>query len=74
MKYTYVDWVAYILVLVGALNWGLVGAFDYNLVDSIFGVDSAGSSVIYILVALAGVYTFMSLSRHTMNSAHTYNN
>lgn len=41
------------LVILGALNWGLIGFFQYNLVDSLLG--GAISQVIYILVGLAGV-------------------
>ena len=51
-----VDFLATILVIVGALNWGLVGAFDLNLVTALFGVGSALSSVVFILVGLAAVY------------------
>lgn len=51
-----VDWIALILVIVGGLNWGLVGLFNYNLVDAIFGMGSAISRIIYILVALAALY------------------
>lgn len=42
--------VSYALVLIGGLNWGLVGLFDYNLVDSLFGTDSGLTNFIYILV------------------------
>jgi len=49
-------WVAYILVLVGALNWGLVGAFNFNLVAFIFGATSLLSKVVYILVGLSAIY------------------
>lgn len=51
-----VDMIAMILVIIGGLNWGLVGAFDYNLVDSLFGVGSALSQIIYILVGLSALY------------------
>lgn len=51
-----VDLIALILVIVGALNWGLVGLFDYNLVDAIFGAGSTLSRIIYIIVGLAGLY------------------
>lgn len=53
-----VNTVAWLLVLVGALNWGLVGAFDYNLVAEIFGADSTGADVVYILVGVAALYFF----------------
>lgn len=46
-----------LLVLIGAINWGLVGAFNgFNLVEKIFGSVSWLESLIYILVGLAGVF------------------
>lgn len=58
-----VDLIALILVIVGGLNWGLVGLFDYNLVDAIFGVGSTLSRIIYILVGLAALYTIYFATR-----------
>ena len=45
-----------VLVIIGGLNWGMVGAFDYNLVNAIFGADSVLARVVYVLVGLAAVY------------------
>jgi len=45
------------LVIIGALNWGLVGAFNFNLVSAILGTETAASRVIYLLVGLAGLYS-----------------
>ena len=54
------DVVAGVLVVVGALNWGLVGLFRFDLVAALvgrhFGETSAISSAVYILVGIAGVY------------------
>lgn len=50
-----VHMVAAILVLVGALNWGLVGAFNYNLVNMLFGGVPTLERVIYVLVGLAAI-------------------
>lgn len=47
--------VAAVLVLVGALNWGLVGGFGFNLVNSLLGSMPAVEKVVYVLVGLAGV-------------------
>jgi len=44
-----------ILVLVGALNWGLVGAFDINIVNAVFGSWARVERVIYVLVGLAAI-------------------
>lgn len=48
--------VAYALLWVGGLNWGLVGLFNYNLVDSLLG-GLGLTSIVYILVGVAAVYT-----------------
>jgi hypothetical protein len=47
-------WVAWVLVVIGALNWGLVGFFNFNLVTSLFGTGMF-SSVIYDLVGLSAI-------------------
>ena len=41
--------------IIGALNWGFVGLFDFNLVSSIFGTDSLFTNLVYALVGLAGI-------------------
>ena len=49
-----------ILILIGAINWGLVGAFNFDLVAMIFGDMSIISRIIYILVGLSGIaFLFM---------------
>ena len=50
-----IHWLALLLVIIGAINWGLVGLFQLDLVATLFGQDSALSRVVYILVGLAGV-------------------
>jgi uncharacterized membrane protein YuzA (DUF378 family) len=57
-----------VLAAIGALNWGLIGFFNYNLVDAIFGggseeVTSTGSRVVYALVGLAGLVALFLLPR-----------
>lgn len=47
--------VAWVLVLVGALNWGLVGGFGFNLVNSLLGSMPGVEKVVYILVGLSAV-------------------
>ena len=58
------DKAVYLLLVVGGINWGLVGVFEYNLVNQVFGVDSTLSRIIYTLVGLAavyGVYTIVAM-------------
>ncbi len=49
-------WIALVLVVIGGLNWGVVGFFDYNVLDAIFGHGSALVRIIYALVGLASLY------------------
>lgn len=51
-----IDVLAAVLVVVGAVNWGLVGAFHLDLVAMLFGSGSVLSSVVYCLVGLAGLF------------------
>ncbi len=44
------------IVAIGALNWGLVGLLNMNLVETIFGMGSMLTKVVYIVVGLAGTY------------------
>ena len=44
------------LVIVGAIVWGIIGIFNFNLVDALFGTGSAFSRIIYTLVGIAGLY------------------
>ena len=50
------DWLSLILVIIGALNWGLIGLFEFNLVSTIFGEMTAITRIIYTLVGLGGLY------------------
>ena len=47
--------IAFVLLVIGGLNWLLVG-FSYNLVDSVLGVGSTGSKIVYILVGLSAIF------------------
>lgn len=62
------DWLALVLLIIGGLNWGLVGFFNYDLVAAIFGNGSGISRVIYSLVGLSALYIAVispALSRYT---------
>ncbi|MCJ7649156.1 MAG: DUF378 domain-containing protein [Candidatus Lokiarchaeota archaeon] len=48
--------IAIVLVIVGGLNWGLVGLFNFDLVAAIFGAMSSLSKIVYCLVGLAAIY------------------
>ena len=61
MKMCTLDKISTLLLVIGGLNWGLVGIFKYNLVDKIFGVESSISRIIYAVVGLASIYCIFSM-------------
>lgn len=56
----YLDIIAAVLVVIGALNWGLVGVADFNLVEALFG-GTMVDRIIYGVVGLAGIYQIFNI-------------
>ncbi len=52
--------VSFLLMVVGAVNWGLVAMFDVNLVDMVFGAGSQLGMMVYVLVGVSGVYQLVT--------------
>jgi uncharacterized protein len=61
MKMDTLQMLSWVLVTVGALNWGLVGIANVNLVELLFGMWPALVQIVYILVGLAGVYSLWGM-------------
>ena len=59
-----IDKIALALVIIGALNWGLIGVFSFDLVAWLFGAMSVVTRVIYTLVALGGIWSISLLYRN----------
>ncbi len=51
-----IDKIALVLIIIGAINWGLIGFFDFDLVATIFGDMSIVSRIIYALVGVSGLW------------------
>ena len=52
-----IDKVALVLIIIGAINWGLIGFFEFDLIASIFGgMHSWISRILYAIVGVAGIY------------------
>lgn len=56
-----IDTIALVLVIIGAINWGLIGFFEFNLVDTLFGEMSVISRIIYGLVGVSGLWAIKLL-------------
>ncbi len=58
-----INGIALTLVIIGAINWLLVGLFEFNLVDAIFGSLSVLTRIIYIVVGIAGLWSIALYSK-----------
>lgn len=58
-----IDYIVLVLVLIGAINWGLVGFFSFDLVAVIFGDMTIISRIIYALIGIAGLYALSFFGR-----------
>ena len=56
-----IDKIALVLIIIGAIVWGIIGIFNYNIVDALFGVGSIISKIIYILVGISGLWAIKIL-------------
>lgn len=57
------DYIALILVAIGAINWGLIGFFEFDLVRAIFGDMTWVSRIIYAIIGIAGLYSLSFFGR-----------
>ena len=62
-KLNSIDWIALVLIIVGGLNWGLIGFLNFDLVAAIFGPMSVLSKIIYDLVGLSAIYFIYTSSK-----------
>ena len=72
MRYRTWDWVALSLIIIGALNWGLIGLFRVDFIAVLFGgMESVVSRILYTLIALAGLYclSFIGRTRDIVDTA-----
>jgi hypothetical protein len=56
------DWIAFILVIIGGLNWGLIGLVDFNLVTEIVGAGLI-ANIIYTLVGISALYMIFTAKK-----------
>ena len=56
--------IALVFTIIGAINWGLIGLFDFNLVSTIFQEGSVLTNLIYIIVGISGIINIAILFKH----------
>ncbi|MDD3222237.1 MAG: DUF378 domain-containing protein [Clostridia bacterium] len=59
MERNWLDIVSLILIIIGAINWGLIGFFNLDLVSTIFGTMSMITRIIFAVVGIAGIYSLV---------------
>ena len=59
-KFSTLDWITFVLIVIGGLNWGLWGAFQWNLVEAIFGTLTR---IVYVLVGLSAIYWLLMMGK-----------
>ena len=73
IKLSSIGWVSLILLIIGGLNWGFVGLFEFDLVAAIFGTMTALSRIIYIVVGICAIYMIVETAmaaRWKYNETH----
>jgi len=56
------DWIGFILAIIGALNWGLVGVFKWDLIAKLFGDMTTLTRVVYTIIGVAALYRIYSVA------------
>ena len=59
LKLQPLGWIALILAIAGAMSWGLVGLFEFNIAETIFGEMTQLTRIAYVIVGLAGLYLLL---------------
>lgn len=62
------DWIAMTLLIVGGVNWGLIGLFNFDLVATLFGEMTTISRLVYVLVGLSALYSIYTASKMSKHS------
>lgn len=62
-KFSLLDKVSFILVIISAVDWGLVGLFNFDIISALFGSAMIIARIIYILVGVAGIDMFLLIIR-----------
>jgi len=62
-KRSILDWISLVLVIIGGLNWGLIGLFNFDLIRAILGSIPVLQKVVYVLVGIAALYTIYYINK-----------
>ena len=60
---TAVDWISMTLLIIGGVNWGMIGLLNFDLVATLFGEMTTVSRLVYVLVGLSALYSIYTASK-----------
>lgn len=63
MKRNIIDFILLAIIIIGAINWGLIGLFRFDLIAFLFGTMSWLTRVVYVLVGISGIYMLSMFAR-----------
>ena len=69
MERNWLDITALILIIIGAINWGLIGFFEFDLISYFFGTLTAVTRIIFAVVGIAGIYSLILFWKLRTNSS-----
>jgi len=65
-----VDYIAMALLIIGGLNWAMVGLFDVDMVATLFGPETAPTRIVYVVVGLAALYSIYTMAKMASSKRH----
>ena len=65
-----IDYIAMALLIIGGLNWAMVGLFDVDMVATLFGPGTALSRIVYVVVGLAALYSIYTMAKMASSKRH----
>lgn len=71
-KLSKLDKISFLLVIIGAINWGLIGLFSFNIVDFLFGIIPLIEKVIYILIGIAGANVILLINKSNIKTKDSH--
>lgn len=65
-----IDYIAMTLLIIGGLNWAMVGLFDVDMVATLFGPGTALTRIVYVVVGLAALYSLYTMAKMASSKRH----
>ncbi|WP_461204406.1 DUF378 domain-containing protein [Clostridium sp. DL1XJH146] len=71
-KLSNLDKISFVLVIIGAVNWGLIGLFSFNFVNFLFGIIPLIEKIIYVIIGIAGANIILLVSKSNIRTKDSH--